>query len=173
MGDFERAYADYNMLVFSYAVELDATDQKADGYEDLVKEASRAYRARAACSQARGNKVAAGRDLKRAETLEAKVKRPDNKDAVAGGSPGSVTVRNEWAEPVTLTIAGISYTVPPGEAKTLPTPTGSFPYEMMAGSHRITGTIDAGKTYRIKPPPPPPPPTTTAPTAAGAGPTGP
>jgi hypothetical protein len=146
MGDLERAYADYNMLVFSYAVELDAVDAKSDGYEALVKEAAKAYRMRAACAEARADKVAAARDIKRADALEAKVKRPDDK--------GTVTVRNEWAEPVTLVIAGVSYTVPPGESKTLPTPAGSFPYEMTAGSHKVTGTIEAGKTYRIKPPPP-------------------
>lgn len=134
------------MLVFSYAVELDIADAKADGYEPLVKEAAKAYRLRAACAEARADKVAAGRDLKRAEALEAKVKRPENKD--------TVTVKNEWSEPVTLVIAGASYTVPAGESKTLVTPAGSFPYEMTAGSHKVTGTIEAGKTYRIKAPAP-------------------
>jgi len=132
------------MLVFSYAVELDATDPKAEGYAALVKEAAKAYRLRAACAEARADKASARRDVKRAEALEAKVKRPDAKD--------SVIVRNEWTEAVTLVIAGTVYTVAAGESKTLPAPAGSFPYEMTAGSHRVTGTIEAGKTYRIKSP---------------------
>jgi hypothetical protein len=64
-----------------------------------------------------------------------------------------VTDQNERAEPVTLVIAGISYTLPPGKSKTLSTPDGSFAYEMVAGPHRIAGTIEAGKTYRVRPPP--------------------
>ncbi len=146
MGDLERAYSDYNMLVFSYAVELDVVDAKSDGYESLVKEAAQAYRLRAACAEARADKVAAGRDVKRAEALEAKIKKPDDKSIV--------TVRNEWAEAVTLVIAGVTYTVPPGETKTLPAPSPSFPYEMTAGSYKVSGTIQAGQTYRIKTPPP-------------------
>jgi hypothetical protein len=134
------------MLVFSYAVELDATDAKAEGYEALVKEAAKAYRSRAACAEARADRTSARRDIKRAETLEAKVKSPDSKD--------SVTVRNEWTEPVTLVIAGATYTVPAGESKTMPAPSGSFSYEMSAGTHRVSGTIEAGKTYRIKSPSP-------------------
>ena len=38
-GDFDRAVADFNMLVFSYAIELDADDPKGDGYNDLLREA--------------------------------------------------------------------------------------------------------------------------------------
>jgi hypothetical protein len=155
-GELDRALADYNMLVFSYAVELDAADSQADSYAELVKEAARAYRARAACYKAKGQAVAMQRDLKRAETLEAKVKKPGDQEspaAKAGTLPGRVTVQNEWADPVTIVIAGVTYTLPPGKAKMLATPAGSFPFEMVAGPHRVTGTIDAGKTYRVKPPP--------------------
>jgi hypothetical protein len=134
------------MLVFSYAVELDATDAKAEGYEALVKEAAKAYRQRAACAEARADRVAARRDIKRAEALEAKVKSADSKD--------SVTVRNEWNEAVTLVIAGATYTVPAGESKTLPAPSRSFSYEMSVGPHRVSGTIESGRTYRIKSPVP-------------------
>ena len=43
-GDYSRAAADYGMIVFSYAVELDIADPKADGYDDLLREAAKAYR---------------------------------------------------------------------------------------------------------------------------------
>jgi hypothetical protein len=147
--------ADYNMLVFSYAVELDAADPQASSYEDLVREAVKAYRARALCFISRGDGIAGRRDQKRADTLEAKVKKadePNRSAATSSGLPGRVTVSNDWADPVTLVIAGVSYTLAPGGAKTLPTPTGTFAYEMVAGPHRLTGTIEAGKTYRVKPP---------------------
>ncbi len=69
-GDYDRALADYDMLVFSYAVELDAADPKADGYNDLLRAAIKAYRARAACLKAKGDAGAcAPRDGKQAEKL--------------------------------------------------------------------------------------------------------
>jgi hypothetical protein len=159
-SDYDRALADYNMLVFSYAVELDAADPQADSYAELVKEAVRAYRSRAACFKARGQAIAMQRDLKRADKLEATLKKasdPGPQVANSATLPGRVTVQNEWADPVTIVIAGVSYSLPPGKAKTLATPAGSFSYEMVAGPHRLSGTIDSGKTYRVKPPPAPEP----------------
>jgi tetratricopeptide (TPR) repeat protein len=154
MGDYARALADYNMLVFSFAVELDATDAQAEAYDGLVKEAIRAYRSRAACSVAMGNSDAARRDLKRADKLAAKLKKPEAANgAETPNLPGQVTIRNEWPDPVTVVIAGVSYSVPAGGEKTMPTPSGSFPYEMVAGPHRLSGTIEAGRTYSVKPPP--------------------
>ncbi|SRR5579871_880204 len=132
------------MLVFSYAVELDAADPKADGYETLLREAVQAYRARAGCHRARADIVAESRDLKRAAALDAKL--------ANGGSAGRVTVRNDWELPVTLVIAGATHTLSPGETRSLPAPPGSSSFEMQAGPHRITGTVEAGKSYRINPP---------------------
>jgi hypothetical protein len=143
------------MLVFSYAVELDAADANAETYAELVREAVTAYRSRAACYNTTGDTAAAGRDRKRADVLEAKLKKPgDDKQASPDASrlPGKVVIANDWADPVTVVIAGISYTLPAGGTKTLPSPTGSFPYEMLAGAHKVTGMIEAGKTYRVKPP---------------------
>ena len=144
------------MLVFSYAVELDAADPKGDGYADLAREASAAYRKRAACQQLKGDAKAARRDGKRAEALDAKFPREDVK-AAAGEAPrerpGLVRVRNDWSEPVTLHIAGASYTLRPGETRTLPTPAGTFPYEMQAGANRVRATLEAGRGYSIGAPP--------------------
>jgi hypothetical protein len=158
MGDYARALADYNMLVFSYAVELDAVDAQSEGYEALVREATKAYRSRAACSTRLGNSTASVRDLKRADALSAKLKKPDAAKLTESTAWASqVTIRNEWPDSVTLIIAGKSYNVPAGVEKTLPSPSGTFSYEMVAGPHRVTGTIDAGKTYSVKPPPVPAP----------------
>src|SRR5947209_19035773 len=98
-GDYDRAAADYGMIVFSYAVELDAAGPKADGYDDLLREAAKAYRTRAACLRAKGDAEASARDVKRADKLEAKAKKADGKDKAAdapAGPPARVTLRNDW-----------------------------------------------------------------------------
>jgi hypothetical protein len=143
------------MLVFSYAVELDATNAQADGYADLLNEAIRAYRARAKCQTSRLQLAAAEKDLKRAETLEAKLKKTSEeaREGTSAIGANQVVIQNDWAEVVTITIAGVSYEVPPGKAKTLPARESTFTYEMIAGPHRVSGTIEAGKSYRVKPPP--------------------
>jgi hypothetical protein len=145
------------MLVFSYAVELDAVDPQSDGYDALLREAIKSYRSRATCSARLGNSTAASRDLKRAGALTAKLKKPDSGSVEGPTATSQVTIRNEWPDAVTLVIAGRSYSVPAGGEKTLPSPSGTFSYEMVAGPHRVTGTIDAGKTYSVKPPPVPAP----------------
>ena len=149
-GDYGRAAADYGMIVFSYAVELDIADPKADGYDDLLRDAIRAYRTRAACLQAKGDAEAAGRDLKRADKLEAKVK----KAAAGRGGPrraptGQVTLRNDWTDTLTITIGGVPYTLRVGETKTMPAPTGTFTYEMQAGWSSVQGTLNSGRTYSL------------------------
>ncbi len=151
-GDHGRAAADYGMIVFSYAVELDIADPKADGYDDLLRDAARAYRTRAACLQAKGDEEAAGRDLKRADKLDAKAKRAGERDKrveAPARPPGQVTLRNDWTDPLTVTIAGVSYTLQVGETKTLPVPVGTFPYEMLAGPARVQGTLESGRTYSL------------------------
>jgi hypothetical protein len=155
-GNLDRAVADYNMLVFSYAIELDGGDTKGDGYNELLQEASRAYRARSACLQAMGEAAAAQRDLKRAELLDAKVKKAAEKDNTLQAPnelPARVTVSNFWKEPVTLVIAGVSYTLQPGETRALPTPPGSVAYEIQAGTSKAKGTLNAGQYYNIGTPP--------------------
>jgi hypothetical protein len=148
-GDYGRAAADYSMIVFSYAVELDIADPKADGYDDLVRDAARAYRIRAACLQAKGDEEAAGRDLKRADKLEAKAKKGQAAEAPTAPPSGQVTLRNDWTDTLTIIIGGASYTLRVGETKTIPTPAGSFPYEMQAGQSSVRGTLNSGRTYSL------------------------
>jgi tetratricopeptide (TPR) repeat protein len=155
-GDYDRAVADYKMLVFSYAVELDAANANADSYDELLRTAAKAYRTRAACFQAQGDAAGAQRDAKRADKLEAKVKKVAEKDKAVEAPakpPGRVTVRNDWTEPLTLVVAGASYTIQVGEMKTLPAPKGVFPYEMQAGALQTKGTLEEGRTYSFAAPP--------------------
>ena len=151
-GDYDRAVADYDMLVFSYAVELDAADPKTDGYNDLLRAAIKAYRVRAACFRAKSDARAALRDGGQAEKLEAKVKKSDEKGgaSVAEAEPsGRVTVRNDWGQPLTLFIAGAPYPLQAGETRTLPTPAGTFPIEMQAGPYRVKETMESGRSYSL------------------------
>jgi hypothetical protein len=155
-GKFDRAVADYNMLVFSYAIELDAEDPKGNDYNELLQEASRAYRARSACLQAKGENAAAQRDLKRADLLDATVRKPAEKDKTLQAPnelPARVTVSNYLNEPVTLAIAGVSYTLKTGETKALRTPAGSVAYEMQVGTRKVSGNLNAGESYSIGTPP--------------------
>jgi hypothetical protein len=148
------------MLVFSFAVEVDILDAKADSYNDVLQAAAKAYRQRAACWKAKGEAKAAERDVQRAEKLEAKRKTADEKSKAAvgeGKAASQVTVHNGWGEPVTLVIAGVPHVLQAGETKTLAAPSGSFSYEMQAGPHRSKGTIAAGQTYNIGAPSSPSP----------------
>jgi hypothetical protein len=148
-SDYGRAAADYGMIVFSYAVELDIADPKAEGYDDLLRDAARAYRTRAACLQAKGDEEAAGRDLKRADKLEAKAKKGGTGEAAAAPPTGQVTLRNDWTNRLTIIIGGVSYTLQVGETKTIPTPAGSFSYEMQGGGYSVQGTLNSGNTYSL------------------------
>jgi tetratricopeptide (TPR) repeat protein len=147
-GEYDQALADYKMVVFSYAVELDAADTSSNAYSDLLGAAAKAYGTRAACFQAKGDVEAAQRDAKRAQKLQAKIKKDKSTEAA-----GRVTLRNDWTEPLTLVIAGVSYTLKIGESKTVPTPLGTFSYEMQAGPFRRTGTLVEGQTYSFGVPP--------------------
>ena len=156
-GDFDRAVADYNMLVFSYAIELDAGNPKGDGYNDVLREAVGAYRTRSACLRAKGEAAAAERDLKRAGLLDAKIKKAVEKEKTQQALddlPGKVTVSNYLSEPVTMLISGITHTLQAGETKSMATPPGSFPYVMQKGTYKVTGNLNAGQAYNIGMPPP-------------------
>jgi len=141
------------MLVFSYAVELDALDGKDEAaYAALAAEAARAYKARAACLRAAGEADKARRDDERAEFLAAKAKKGDKDKTAAADPPAKSTevqVRNDWKVPVTVVIGGASYTLQTGEQKKIPAPAASFAYELQVGANRAAGTMEAGKTYRI------------------------
>ena len=62
---------------------------------------------------------------------------------------GQVTLRNDWTDTLTIIVGGASYTLRVGETKKIPTPAGSFPYEMQAGSSSVQGTLNSGHTYSL------------------------
>jgi hypothetical protein len=145
------------MLVFSYAVELDLIESKAEDLDDFLREAATAYRKRAACLRTLGAlETAAQRDIRRAELLEVRIKKAAEPNKVATAGPpellGRVTIHNGWTEPVTLVIAGVSHSFKVDETRTLAIPEGTSPYEIQSGPHRVKGTLEAGGNYNIKPP---------------------
>jgi tetratricopeptide (TPR) repeat protein len=156
-GDYARALADYDMLVFSYAVELDLTDAKTAEMDDFLREAAASYRKRAACLRTLGAlEPAAQRDIRRAEALEAKIKKVAQPSKVTAAGPpellGRVTIHNGWTEPVTVVIAGVAHPFKVEETRTLAVPEGSSPCEIQSGSHRVKGTLESGGRYNIQPP---------------------
>jgi hypothetical protein len=155
--EYARALADYDLLVFSYAVELDLVDAKAADLDDFLREAASSYRKRAACLRTLGAmETAAQRDIRRAEALEARIKKANNPGKVTPAGPpellGRVTIHNAWSEPVTIVIAGVAHSFNGEETRTVAVPEGSSPYEIQAGQHRVKGTLEAGGRYNIKAP---------------------
>ena len=151
-GDLDRAAADYGTVVFSYVVEADLTDPKADGYNDLLRDAAKAYRKRAACLSAKGDKEVSARDLAHADALEAKAKKGQTAEAPAQ----SVMLRNDWTDALTVVVGEARYTLKVGEWKAIPAPARSFAYQMQAGPYTVQGTFNAGRTYSLGVHPPAP-----------------
>jgi hypothetical protein len=141
------------MLVFSYAVEVDARDG-VDSPElgDLMAEAATAYKARAECLLAKGDSEAAARDNTHAEKLETRAKKMAKTDKATGDlNPGAneIVLRNGWKEAITVVIEGKEYPLQVGDRKKIAAPAASFRYEVKSGSGSTSGTLEAGKAYRI------------------------
>jgi hypothetical protein len=153
-GDYEKALADHDMVVLFYAIEAEVLkDVEAPDRGRFLGETARAYRARAKCREALGRQEAARVDRERADGLEAEAKRLASVPPKGNeGAAGQVEVTNGWTEPVTLVVDGVSYRLDVGEHKAVPASAGSAAYEMQAGRHRQTGTLEAGKAYTIRVP---------------------
>jgi hypothetical protein len=152
LGEYEKALADRDMVVLLCAVEaevlkeLDAPDRAG-----FLGKTARAYQARAKCREALGRKEAARADRERADGLEAEAKKLAG-EAPKGseGAAGQVRVTNGWTGPVTLVVGGVRYRLDVGEQKSIPAPAASVAYEMQAGQHRESGTLEAGREYTIR-----------------------
>jgi hypothetical protein len=142
------------MVVLLYAVEAEVlTSLEAPGRGKFLAETAGAYRARGKCLAQLGRDSAAAADRKRADDLDAEARKvlaaePKAKPAA------EVQVLNNWTEPVTLVVDGVSYRIEVGATRAVPLSGTSVSYEMLAGPHRTTGTLEAGKTYTIRPPTP-------------------
>jgi hypothetical protein len=151
-GDYDRALADHDMVVLYYAIEVEVLDNlDAPDRATFLAEAARAYRARGKCLEALGRQQAAGVDRKRADRLETTArtlasKTPKGKE----GTGGPIQVVNGWTEPVTLVVEGVAYPLEVGEQKAIPATAAAVAYELRAGPHRESGTLEAGKTYTIR-----------------------
>jgi hypothetical protein len=154
-GDYERALADHKMAVLFYAIEAEIlTGLESPERSKFLVDTARAYRARGKCLETLGRSKEAAVDQKRADGLEADAKKLENPGArPKEGIAGALKVINAWGQPVDLVVAGTTHHLQIGEEKTIPTPSGTVAYEMQAGAHRIAGTLEAGRTYTIRPTP--------------------
>lgn len=153
-GDYAKALADHNMAVLYYALEVEILNEvDAPDRDKFLTDAAGAYRARGRCLEELGRAQAAAADRKRADGLEADAKKLASKPASAPEKTASqVRITNAWPEPVTMIVGGETYRLEAGELKAIPVAAGSVPFEMQAGPHRQTGTLEAGKSYTIKAP---------------------
>ncbi len=142
------------MLVLLYAVEVEVlTTLETPGRDKFLVEAAAAYRDRSKCLARLGRTDAADADRKRADALETEARKVATAAAKANPS-GEVQVVNAWTEPVTIVVNGVSYRVEVGATQAIPLSGATASYEMRAGPHRTTGTLEAGKSYTIRPPTP-------------------
>ena len=154
-GDYEKALADHKMAVLFYALEAEILNElESSGRAKFLAESAGAYRARGQCLASMGKPNEATVDRKRADNLEADAKKLESpvpqatEKAVAG-----IQVTNAWTQPITLVIAGASYRLEIGEQKSIPASSNTVAYEMLAGVHRESGILKAGKSYAIRPTP--------------------
>jgi tetratricopeptide (TPR) repeat protein len=153
-GEYEKALADHKMAVLFYAIEAEILNAlESPERSKFLVESARAYRARANCLEMLARAKEAASDRKRADGLEADATKLENSGARDQEKTAAVTLRvvNAWNQPVTLVVAGATHHLQIGEQKTIPAPSGKVAYEMEAGSHRLAGTLEAGRTYTIRP----------------------
>jgi hypothetical protein len=153
-GDFDKALADHNQVVLFYAIELEILKSlESPDREKHLRETATAYRARSACLAVLGRQKAAQVDQKRTTGLEAEAnelarKAPNSQEV----STRQIQLVNTWTEAITVVIDGVTYRLEVNERKAIPAPGSLVPYAMQAGPHRLTGTVEAGRTYTIGPP---------------------
>ena len=152
-GQFDKALADRKMAVLYYALEVEILNGlEAPNRGAVIGEAATAYRARAACYDSLNRPQEAKIDRKRADDLDENA-RQLTKASATPKKPGATEVHvfNAWAQPITLMVGGVSHRLDVGTDTTLAAPSGSVSYEMQAGTHRASGTLQAGKAYTIRP----------------------
>jgi tetratricopeptide (TPR) repeat protein len=153
-GDYEKALADHKMAVLYYAIEAEILNNlQAPDRAKFLAECANAYRARSKCLEVLGKLKEAEQDRKWADGIETDAKKLEVPALSKTENAGGIEVINTWTQPVTLVIAGTSHRLNIGERKTIPASSGSVPYEMQAGVHRASGTLEVGKTYTIRPTP--------------------
>jgi hypothetical protein len=152
-GEYEKALADHNMIVLFYAIEAEILNSlESPNRDKFLVEAAAAYRARGKCLELLGHKKAALVDQKRADGLEKEAEKLASKSPKSKQAP--IQIDNAWSDAVTLVVEGVTYRLGVGEQKAIPVSAAVVSYEMRAGPHRQTGTLEAGKAYTIRLPVP-------------------
>jgi tetratricopeptide (TPR) repeat protein len=153
-GDHEKALADHKMAVLYFAIEIEILhDSQSPDRAQFLIDSARAYSARGQCLQALGRPIEAAADLKRASALEADANKLTNTNPQDKVGDPQVQIKNTWTQPVTLVVSGATLRLDVGEQKSIPARTGAVTYELQAGPYRASGTLEAGKTYTIRPTP--------------------
>jgi hypothetical protein len=133
------------MVILLYAVEIEIVrDVETPNRDEFFTEAAQAYRARGACHLARGEPDAARLDAKRADSLEAEAKKLATRV--------QTEMINGWTEPLTLLVEGTSYRLEVGQKQVVLTRANPFTYELVTGQHRVSGTLQGGRSYTIRNP---------------------
>ncbi len=138
--------------------DLDSPDRAT-----VFANAAETFRKRASVWQKLGKSAAADKDVKHAEELEMDAwKLTAGKSKSAGEvniarlgawkapPPGRVLLTNQWTGPVTLRVDGKDYRLGAGEEKTLEREPGTVRYELLESGQGATGTVEPGRTFRVK-----------------------
>jgi hypothetical protein len=150
-GDYQKAIADHNMIVLFYAIEAEIlTNLDSPNRDKFLLGTAAAYRARSRCLELLGQKKAALADQKRADGLDKEAKKLASKSPTSKEAP--IQVNNAWEDVVTLVVDGVTYRLEAGEHKTIPVSAAEVSFEMRAGPHHQTGTLQAGQAYTIRAP---------------------
>lgn len=139
------------MVVLLLGVELEIlNEQTAADRDKIMLEASEAYRERSSCFKALGRLDAAQSDSKHAERLEQESRKLAQQAAARNGDDSQIELINRWPEAITIIIDGIAHRLAAAESKVISKKAGSFRYELPTTGQISTGTVEAGKTFRLQ-----------------------
>jgi hypothetical protein len=143
---FEKALPDRTMVVLLLGVELEVLNEQSVADRDkIMTEASEAFRDRSVCFKALGRLESAQTDRKHAERLEQEARK-----LAETRENGQIELINRWPDPITIVIDGFAHRLAVGENKIIAKKAGSFRYELPASGQISTGTVEAGKTFRLQ-----------------------
>jgi hypothetical protein len=145
-SDYEKAVHDRTMVVLLLGVELEILNEQSVADRDkIMLEASEAYRDRSSCLKALGRLESAQVDGRHAERLEQEARK-----LAEMRENGQIELINRWPEAITIVVDGVAYRLAVAESKVISKKAGPFRYELPAAGQVSTGTVEAGKTFRLQ-----------------------
>jgi hypothetical protein len=145
-NDYEKALRDRSMVLLLLGVELEILNEQSVADRDkIMTEASEAYRNRSACFKALGRLDAAQTDAKHAERLEQEARKLEE-----ARENGQIELINRWPDAISIVIDGVAHRLAIAESKVIAKKAGPFRYELPASGQISTGTVEAGKTFRLQ-----------------------